>query len=456
MRILWVKAGKLLPVDTGGKIRSYNILRRLQARNDVTLLSYYGGPRDEAYEKEIVEHLPGAMAVHTGGSDSNMLASGFDYLRRLRSKAPYAVTKFTSRKVQTMIAPLLSANRFDVAVCDFLAASLNFPSALETPTVLFQHNVESSLWQRQARYEPDFFKRMIFKLEVAKMLRYERAAVGRFHHVIAVSDNDRELMSTMTGVSRISVVPTGVDLQQYRAGREVTEQAKPNEPAPGSAGIPACLASAREEAGRDACAPRSLVVFVGSMDWEANIDAVDYFCREIWPAVKRAVPGARFRIVGRNPPPRVLKLASDSIEVTGTVASVIEHYREATVNIVPLRVGGGTRLKIYEAMAMGKATVSTSIGAEGLDVNDGSDILIADSSEKFADSMIALLKNEQLRGSIENAAAEQAARYDWKVITERFEEVLARVSLGAQASVPASSGAKARQAGMPALPEGLK
>jgi polysaccharide biosynthesis protein PslH len=401
MRILWVKAGKLLPVDTGGKIRSYNILRRLQARNDVTLLSYYGGPRDEAYDHEIVEHFPGAMPVHTGGSDLNLLASGLDYLRRLPSRAPYAVTKFTSPKVQRKIAAALSKERFDVAVCDFLAASLNFPAVLQAPAVLFQHNVESSLWQRQARHEPNLLKRLMFKLEAAKMLRYERAAVGRFHQVIAVSDNDRELMSAMTDASRISIVATGVDLQQYKTARERAEDANPNEP---------------------------LVTFVGSMDWEANIDAVDYFCREIWPAVKEGVPGARFRIVGRNPHPRVQKLASDSIEVTGTVASVIEHYREATVNIVPMRIGGGTRLKIYEAMAMGRATVSTSIGAEGLDVIDGRDLLLADSPEKFARSMIALLKDKQLRQSIEKAAAEQAARYDWSVITERFEEVLERVA----------------------------
>src|SRR5204863_4211388 len=121
-------------------------------------------------------------------------------------------------------------------------------------------------------------------------------------------------------------------------------------------------------------------------------------------------------------------LASDSIEITGTVASVIEHYREAAVNIVPLRIGGGTRLKIYEAMAMGKATVSTSIGAEGLDVNDGSDLLLADSPETFAESLIALITDNQLRKRIERAAAEQAARYDWSVITERFEEVLAGVA----------------------------
>jgi len=394
MKILWVKAGKLLPVDTGGKIRSYNILRGLVKRNDVTLLSYYGGARDTGYEKEIAEHIPGAVTVCTGTPDSSVI----DYVRRLANPAPYAVTKFTSPTVQTKVASLLEERRFDVAVCDFLAASLNFPRVLETPTVLFQHNVESSLWQRQARHEPNLAKRAAFKLEAAKMSRYERAAVTRFHHVIAVSDGDRELMSAMTDASRISVVPTGVDLSQFdSAGLE-----KSSEP---------------------------LVIFVGSMDWEANIDAMDYFCREIWPVVTTKVPGARLRIVGRNPHARVKRLAGDSIEVTGTVASVIEHYQEAAVNIVPLRVGGGTRLKIYEAMAMGKATVSTSIGAEGLDVNDGRDILIADSSEKFAESVISLLADASTRARIEKAASEQAARYDWPVITERFEEVLEAIAV---------------------------
>jgi glycosyltransferase involved in cell wall biosynthesis len=393
MRILWVKAGKLLPVDTGGKIRSYNILRGLRERHGVTLLSYYGGARDASYERDIADHMPGAVAIHTGVPDSSVL----DYARKCLSSAPYAVTKFTSSKVRDRVARLLGGGGFDVAVCDFLAASLNFPEALETPTVLFQHNVESSLWERQARHEPNPFKRAVFRLEAAKMQRYESAAVARFHHVIAVSDHDRRLMSSMTDPSRISVVPTGVDLSQF----QTADDRRANEP---------------------------LVIFVGSMDWEANIDAMDYFCREVWPAIKVAVPAARLRIVGRNPHARVKRLAGDSVEVTGTVASVIEHYRQAAVNVVPLRVGGGTRLKIYEAMAMGKATVSTSIGAEGLDVNHGRDILIADSAEAFARSVIELLKDEVKRARIEKAASEQAARYDWPVITRRFEEVLERVS----------------------------
>ncbi|HEY3136229.1 MAG TPA: glycosyltransferase family 4 protein [Blastocatellia bacterium] len=393
MRILWAKAGKLLPVDTGGKIRSYNILRGLQNRNDITLLSYYGGARDADYEQQIAEHFPGAVTIETGVPDS----SAIDYLRRLANHAPYAVTKFTSPKVTRTIKALLAEDHFDVAICDFLSASLNFPRANCTPTVLFQHNVESALWNRQQNHEPNPARRIAFKIEAAKMLRYERAAVRRFDHVIAVSESDRQIMKTMIDESRISVVPTGVDLCKYQA---------------------ATGTSAR----------KPLVVFLGSMDWEANIDAVEYFCREIWPRVHSRAPGARFRIVGRNPHPRINRLASADIEVTGTVPSVIEHLREAAVVVVPLRVGGGTRLKIFEAMAMGKAVVSTSIGAEGLDVHHKRDILLADTAESFADCTIALLRDIELRERIEGAAAELAAQYDWSVIAERFEQILVRVA----------------------------
>lgn len=326
------------------------------------------------------------------------------YMRCLPARAPFAVSKFTSPEVARRVAGWMEDGRFDVAVCDFLAASLNFPRTLKTPSVLFQHNVESILWSRQAEHEPNPIKRLVFKIEAAKMLRYERATVGRFQHVIAVSDFDREQMSAMTDPARISVVPTGVDLKLYKNA--------------GDDG-----ASDETQATKN-----PLVVFLGSMDWEANVDGVDYFCREIWPQVRAAVPDARFRIVGRNPRPRVLRLASDSVEVTGTVPSVIEHLRGASVFVVPLRVGGGTRLKIFEAMATGKAVVSTTIGAEGLDVHHGRDILLADDAETFAASVIRVLQDADERRRLERAAAELAARYDWPVIAERFEEVLTRVA----------------------------
>src|SRR5208282_6305451 len=166
------------------------------------------------------------------------------------------------------------------------------------------------------------------------------------------------------------------------------------------------------------------VVFTGSMDWEPNVDAVEYFCSQIWPRIREEFPDAIFQIVGRNPFAKVRRLASESVEVTGTVPSVAEYLEKASVVVVPLRIGGGTRLKIFEAMAMGKALVSTSIGAEGLDVLHGRDLLLADNPDRFANAVLDLLRDPVLRRRYEQAAAIQAQRYDWSRIAEGFAGVL--------------------------------
>jgi glycosyltransferase involved in cell wall biosynthesis len=393
MKILWVKPGKLLPLDTGGKLRTYNILRHLSSGYELTYLSYYGGLRDQTYEREIAVLLPGTIALHTGAPDSTPVERYLDYARRFFWSAPYAVSKFTDPQVRKLLAPWIAQRRFDVAVCDFLSSALNFPDQLDTPTALFQHNVETILWRRKAELEPRWLDRLISKIEYAKMRRFEPEQVRRFHQVIAVSEADRDLMKNMVEASRISVVPTGVDLARY-----------PYDPTATPSG--------------------PMVVFTGSMDWEANIDGVEFFCKEIWPLVLAKIPAARFRIVGRDPHPRVMKLASESVEVTGTVPSIIDHLREAAVFVVPLRIGGGTRIKIYEAMAVGKATVSTSVGAEGLDVQHEHDILLADDPVRFAEAVISVLGDDTLRRRLEASAAATAARFDWSVITERFVEVL--------------------------------
>jgi len=264
---------------------------------------------------------------------------------------------------------------------------------LPLPAVLFQHNVETVLWRRLAKTEAAPLRRLCYQLEAAKMARYEQTALANFDHVIAVSDQDQDQMRVFAPECPITVVPTGVDTEQYSV-------------APAASGN----------------TPR--VVFTGSMDWEPNLDAVEYFCRDIWPSILAAVPDARFQIVGRNPHGRVRRLASSSVEVTGTVPSVADYLRDATVVIVPLRIGGGTRLKIFEAMAMGKALVSTSIGAEGLDVLHGRDLLLADNPDRFANAVLDLLRDPVLRRRYEQAAAIQAQRYDWSRIAEGFAGVL--------------------------------
>jgi glycosyltransferase involved in cell wall biosynthesis len=396
MKILWVKAGKLLPVDTGGKIRSYNILRHLARKHEVTLLSYYGGPPDPDYDRSIGEHLPGAQTMHTAAPEGG-LSQRLHYIRHLPSGAPYAVQKFTHPAVRQRVNQWLHENRFDVSVCDFLSASLNFPHRFSSPRVLFQHNVETVLWRRMAQTEKSPLLKLSYTLEANKMARYEKNALRRFPRIIAVSQQDRDEMLKLDSASQITVVPTGVDTAQYQV-------------APPAAASP------------------PTIVFVGSMDWEPNIDAMEYFCHQIWPAVLASYPDARFQIVGRNPHPRVQALQSSSVAVTGTVSSVPDFLRPATVVIVPLRIGGGTRLKIFEAMAMGKAVVSTTIGAEGLDVTPDRDLILADDPECFAASILALIRDSGLRRNYEQAAAVLAAGYDWSEITASFAEVLREVA----------------------------
>lgn len=402
MRILWVKADKLLPVQNGGNIRTYHVLRHLSERHQLTFYSYYDGAPDPAYEQELQRQLPGAIAVCTGKRELSGAARGLDYAAHLSAHPPYAVSRFADANIQKRLQSWFGERRFDVAVCDFLDAAVNFPGCLNIPSVLFQHNVESEIWRRHADTTGNPVKKMLYRMEFRKMLRYERAAVCKFQHVIAVSENDRALMTKWVDPDRVTVVPTGVDLAQYHPD-STTPDPNPAEP---------------------------LITFVGAMDWEPNVDGVEYFCSEVWPAIKAEIPRAHFRIVGRNPDRRVQKWASESnsVQVTGRVPSVVEHLHASSVVIVPLRIGGGTRLKIYEAMATAKAVVSTTIGAEGLDVHHGHDIMLADDSRSFAQAVIMLLRDNALRRRYELAAAETAIRHDWPAIGERFGEILKAVA----------------------------
>jgi glycosyltransferase involved in cell wall biosynthesis len=394
MRLLWVKGGKLLPVDTGGKIRSYNILKGLARRHEVALLSYYPGEPDPEYDAAIVREFPGAVTVALG-EIGGKVGQALHYARRFFHTAPYSVTKFTGPAVRAKVEELLADPRLDVAVADFLLVTCNFPPQSSKPTVLFQHNVESALWRRNATYEGNLLKKTFFAAEAAKMYSYEQAALSRFDGIVAVSEHDRSLMLAMDPDAPITVVRTGVDVAGFAPA------------------VPARRGT-------------RTVMFLGSMDWPANIDGVEYFCERIWPQIVGAVPDGRFQIVGRNPPPRITRFASDSVEIVGGVKSVLSYLHEAAVFVVPLRIGGGTRLKIYEAMAAAVPIVSTTVGAEGLEVHDGTDIVLADDAERFGQSVIDLLRAPEKRTSIANAASVTVARFDWSVIAADFELVLER------------------------------
>lgn len=272
----------------------------------------------------------------------------------------------------------------DILLCDFLEMSPNVLEITEVPRVLFEHNVETEIWHRHYMISKRPLRKFYLFIEYLKYFSYERMACACFDDVLVVSESDSRLLQQKYDVKHTAVVPTGVD----------TDYFKPN-----------C----------DLMQPRA-VVFVGSMDWLPNQDAVEYFVADIYPKVKSRIPGVKFYIVGRRPPEKIINLAKadKSILVTGAVDDIRPYVDMARVYVVPIRIGGGTRIKIFEAMAQKKAIISTSIGAEGLPLEDGKHIIIADDPDRFAGSVIRLMNDDRLVHKIgENAYSLVIEKYGW-------------------------------------------
>jgi glycosyltransferase involved in cell wall biosynthesis len=296
--------------------------------------------------------------------------------------------------MRAFLEDLIRKERFDCAVVDHLAPTSYFPDLPHA--IFFQHNVETVIWRRHVEHAPDPLRRAYFKLQADRMYRYERRVSQASGHIVAVSKTDAAEMCRLFDVTRVTDIPTGVDLEYF-------------------------LPTAH-------CQPvQSDLVFVGSMDWLPNVDGVLYFVREILPLIRRHRPGVILTIVGRTPPPEVTRLAAEdsSIQVTGTVSDIRPYLWNSAVAIVPLRIGGGTRLKIYEAMAARIPVVSTSIGAEGLSVNPPDDIRVADSPASFATQCLELLANPELRACVSQTAWEMVnSQFSWEHVARCFERVM--------------------------------
>ena len=273
MRILWLKSDLLLPLDKGGKLRTWHLMRHLARRHDITYLSFADGVASGM--SEVARRVETVPRTDPGKGSLRFYA---DAALHLLDPLPYAVGKYRSRAFSRRLRELLAAHPFDLVVCDFLFPAVNLPRRLPCPAVLFTHNVEAEIWRRHAETKRGA-ARLLYRIQHARMLRYERRALARFDGVLAVSDADRATFTRLyPGAIRrdVHVVPTGVDTGFFS-------------PSPSPAD------------GRT-------LVFTGSMDWLPNEDAMVYFCREILPAIRTEEPGVTLSIVGRAPTPAVRRL----------------------------------------------------------------------------------------------------------------------------------------------------
>jgi len=405
MKILMVSP--YIPSPTSGnRSRSYYLLKMLARQHTVSLLAI-----DNGVKLEIPQTLE---PLEEFTSTIEIVPSAAKAPKRLRQllnvflgRSTY-LSQHIARDVQGILDTMLAREQYDALLFECaLASDYQLPSQVKI--ILDQHNIEYEVLYRTYLHEKFSLRKWYNWRESILVKRAELRLCQRADALVMTSERERMAMKRLFPHSFIEVVPNGVNIDYFN----------PTTPEP-------------ECEGR--------IIFTGSMEYYPNIEGALFFARKCWPLIREAIPGATWHIVGKNPRPDVQKLARlPGVTVTGSVADVRPYFNQAAVSIVPLLVGGGTRLKILEAMAMRKPVVSTSLGCEGLEVEPGKHLLLANDPETFAQHVIELLQDPEKRQALGNAGrALVEATYSWESCGDRLQYVVEEVNKG-KTAFPAGS-----------------
>ena len=398
MRILFITNSIPFPILGGASLRNYNLLRRLAVEHEVRLAAF----AKNAEQIEAVQHMKqfckSVDFVEAG--EQSALSDFPNFIRYVLNGIPPDMRLNTSNELIHLIQQRLSQFQFDVIHIDQLHMGLYLgivPPDQQHKTLWSLHDVDFVRYKRIIQLEPKKTRKIRLWFNNQFLYHWEPRFAAKFGRCITVSELDKQLLLDENPALKIEVIPNGVDTVSFASGPEVQE--------------------------------RHALIFVGNMGYLPCIDAINYFCGQILPMIRQAVPDVEFWVVGRDPPESIKRLNGNGIHVTGRVQDVRPFYEQSTVCVVPLRAGGGTRLKILEAMATGRPVISTSIGCEGLNLVDNEQILIADDPASFAQKSIELLTNPSLRKQIStNSRRFMESCYDWSVIVERLIEVYQQVA----------------------------
>ncbi len=397
-RILLLTPQLPYPPHQGTTIRNYNLLVNLAARHEVHLLSF-AHSHDELSKAAPLQRCcrsAETVPIPQRSTLGRLLSVFF-------SPLPDMALRLPSKIFRAKLATMLGRQRFDVVQVEGIEMAqyglwLLEESRGSRPLIVFDdHNAEYVLQQRAFETDvrlPGRWPAALYSfIQWRKLSRYEAESCRRTDRVVAVSEADKKALCRLTPGLKVTVIPNGVDTEYYK---------------------PQSLPSYSQT-----------LVFTGKMDFRPNIDAVLWFCREVLPLLRAELPTIHFYIVGQKPHRRILPLADDpAVTVTGYVDDIRPHIARAELYVVPLRIGGGTRLKVMEAMAIGKAIVSTTVGCEGFEVTDGRELVIADTAADFARRVIELLGDDRARESLGREARRLVEeRYDWQAIVPRLDKV---------------------------------
>jgi glycosyltransferase involved in cell wall biosynthesis len=407
MRVLLLTLIAPFPPDSGPKVKTYNLLQYLAQRHDVTLVSLVRSEQERGAAEAL---RPLCEAVYTVPFRRSRLRDVFFFARSLLRGESFIMSRDASPELERLLAELTSRSHYDIIHADQLNMArfaLGLPGGAR---VLDQHNAVWTIVQRMARTTRLLPKRIALELEARRIMRYEAEMCQAFDAVVAVSEPDRRALELAIeasggdpGAMRCSVIPIAVDT----AGERPVPRAQDSQ----------------------------MILSMATMFWPPNVDGVLWFAREVLPLVWREAPQARFVIAGARPPQQVRRLAENEprIAVTGYVQNPRPMLEASAALIVPVRAGGGMRVKILEALARGVPIVSTTVGFEGIALTPGHHLLVADTPDAFAAALLELLRNPELGRRLAAASRQLAEQsYDWRVVNAQVDAVY-EACLGAPA-----------------------
>jgi len=399
MNILFLSRWYPDPPDNGSKLRIFHLLRQLSEVYTVDLISFTSEPPDpeksrglstfcrKIWTAEYIPFQPGKLGGVSG----------------LFSSTPRSVTATFSAEMDQLVKTAVSENRYDVVIASQIDM-IPYAARLDVPVRLLEEVELTSMWEQYAA-QRNPFKRLLRFFTWQKLKGYLRRSLKDFHACTVVSDEERaRLMRVVPRMKDVAVIPNGVDTA-FMSG-----DFGPLEP--------------------------DSLVYNGALTYKANYDAMAYFLQEIFPRIQSGRPGVRLYITGKTDGVRLDKLRLDSSVVfTGYLGDIRPRVATSWVNVVPLRQGGGTRLKILESLALGTPVVSTAKGAEGLHLRAGEDYLRADSPAAFADATLRLLRNEKMRCELSETGRKKVQDlYDWEIVGERLNDFIAHIAATAEQS----------------------
>jgi len=382
------------PLWGGGEIRNFNLLKETARHHEVHLLCFLRGAADREHFAALE---PYCKSIHGIELKRSRVRKVTDAARSWVGSKPYMLYQYTDAGMARALADTVREKRIDVVHAHFLHVGQYFSDKGEAAFVYDAHNLEHVLWDRMRVTQRNPLVRAFCGVQSKRFIDWQRRVAAGADKVVTLSDDDADEYRRIAPGVDVATVPNGADIDFF-APREGTVE-------------------------------ENSILYFGNLEWLPQEEAITFFCRETLPLIHRSVPEARLYIAGRGASPTLRALASDRVVITGFVDDIRDAIARAAVVVLPLRVGAGTKHRVFQTLAMKKALVSSTVGAEGIRLEHGATAMIADAPEEFAEHVVALLRDGELRHRLgENGRRLVEDEYNWGLNYEKLEQIFQAVA----------------------------